>query len=554
MPNPTDAGAAAAASSVEESVPSATEESPASAPAPSPAPSPVAPALPPAALPAESSVAHPTQSDSAPVPLSKPKMESSHGQHVDDHGEMLSAADELPAAAAGSALDEPSPHEDLHLHFEPQNSMREEEEDIESAPNRRTTRAAAAAAAPPALIALNATAAPAVVASVAASVQRQRSTAKAAAARPKNKRSHTDSSDSESDASSSSMDGSSSSSDESSAPDSTPPRRRATGRAQAIKKPMLVVPDVELKLVAPFDVEAFRSQTERVEDGYSFSLPLADEFPFETGQLATLPLVVALSQHQAVVITPAANHTEQLQLDPSMLIPSTFKEASCMTLGCGNNNGVMVTPRSLAEEKKFGLWLPVPTERAVSDFIDEDWRALQAGQPPPRVPDLMSNRQYSKDQSERFDFGGESRKQRPFFPKQQEQLQELLQKLPPEPAASSLWGSKKEFTRRRRWLRDLFQRLVDLRAEQKQKSFCPESFVHPLFLNELQLHRQSLINLSPVEFEGVSSYYLYLKVGFQFFNLVRQTTSKRTHGPARMRTLHLSIRRLLSVHGVRAPV
>jgi len=47
-----------------------------------------------------------------------------------------------------------------------------------------------------------------------------------------------------------------------------------------------------------------------------------------------------------------------------------------------------------------------------------------------------------------------------------------------------------------------------------------ESFVQPLFLNELQLHRQSLANLSPVEFDGVSNYYLYLKVGFQFFNLV----------------------------------
>ena len=143
------------------------------------------------------------------------------------------------------------------------------------------------------------------------------------------------------------MDGSSSSSsssDESSAPDSTPPRRRATGRVQATKKPMIHAPVDELKsTVVPFDVEAFRRQTERVEDGYSISLPLADEFHFETGNLATHPCVVALCQYQAVVITPAAKHTKRLQLDPATLIPSTFKEASSMTLGCGNNNGVMVS-------------------------------------------------------------------------------------------------------------------------------------------------------------------------------------------------------------------
>ena len=44
-------------------------------------------------------------------------------------------------------------------------------------------------------------------------------------------------------------------------------------------------------------------------------------------------------------------------------------------------------------------------------------------------------------------------------------------------------------------------------------------FIHPLYLNELQLHRRSLVSLSFVDFDGVKKYYLYLKLGFQFFNL-----------------------------------
>jgi hypothetical protein len=548
-PNSTDVGAAAppvlapviaaaAASSVPppvqapvvEFIPSATVESPVPAPAP---------ALPP--------VAHSAQLDPAPVPPSEGGMKTS--EHGDDHDDVVSAA-EWPAHAH-AATDAASPHEQLHLHFDPDSVSEkvqaplEQSEGVMAPPTRRTTRAAAATqAAPPPLIAVSATASPAAASS--SSVQPQRSTAKAAAIRTKNKRSRTDSgsdaSDSESDASSdSSMDGSSSSSsssDESSAPDSTPPRRRATGRVQAAKKPMIHAPADELKsTVVPFDVEAFRSQTERVEDGYSISLPLADEFHFETGNLATHPVVVAFSQHQAVVITPAAKHTKRLQLDPAVLIPSTFQQASSMTLGCGNNNGVMVSSGSLEKEKQNGVWQPVPTDRAVIDFIDTDWQALAARRLPPPVPALMSNRPYIKDESEQIDFSGEARKQQPFFPRQQGQLQQLLQKLPSEPADPSQWGTKKEFTTRRRWLRELFQQLQDVRAEQKTKknSFCADSFIHPLFLNELQLHRQSLINLSPVAFEGVSSYYLYLKVGFQFFNLVRQTTSALVQ---RKRTLH----------------
>jgi len=44
-------------------------------------------------------------------------------------------------------------------------------------------------------------------------------------------------------------------------------------------------------------------------------------------------------------------------------------------------------------------------------------------------------------------------------------------------------------------------------------------FVNPLYMNELQLHREALPFLSFVHFEGVMSYYAYVKQGFQFFNL-----------------------------------
>jgi len=270
----------------------------------------------------------------------------------------------------------------------------------------------------------------------------------------------------------------------------------------------------------------------------------------------------ALDHGAPVLVAPDCYDAQTIRaaLNERALEPSQYQVAYIMDLGCGNNNGIerantQDVSTAAIEIGKDRQWAGNPADYSF-DEIDADWMSLA------RPKELshkyggmrkeFTQRGYFKDVSERVGFNDKHISSRVFFPTLDAALREL--KLGEDEQTdrdggeqAEPIGSKAEFIARRKQLRQHRRRLEQLKGK---KGFL----IHPLFLNELQLHRQSLINLSPVEFEGVSSYYLYLKIGFQFFNLVRQTTSKRTHGPARMRTLHLSIRRLLSVHGVRAPV
>ena len=58
-----------------------------------------------------------------------------------------------------------------------------------------------------------------------------------------------------------------------------------------------------------------------------------------------------------------------------------------------------------------------------------------------------------------------------------------------------------------------------------QRAYCQtqlnkrDFLYHPLYLNEMQIHRESLSCLFNGYFDGVDTYYVYLKYGFQFFNM-----------------------------------
>jgi hypothetical protein len=105
--------------------------------------------------------------------------------------------------------------------------------------------------------------------------------------------------------------------------------------------------------------------------------------------------------------------------------------------------------------------------------------------------------------------------------KAQQDLLAGQQQLPVSPA-SSVQGEQsgqQEFFAHRTLIRALDERVkMDTRLL-SNGSVAGKAFINPLYLDEARLHRLSLPRLSAVEFFGVDTCYIYLKDGFQFFNL-----------------------------------
>ena len=197
-----------------------------------------------------------------------------------------------------------------------------------------------------------------------------------------------------------------------------------------------------------------------------------------------------------------------------------------MSLGCLNHNGrsAQMSDREVQAAQKApqqgAAWKTCPSSQSVLAFLERDAAALLEGRPRPVAPDSMRNVVYAKDVPFR-QLKGSSKillKGKPkgaqcdseggFFGADDEQLQAYLER-EAAPDSHLLCGSQTAFHAHRARLRKRWTLVT--RDVLRQ--------YHPLFLNQSPLHRRSLVNAACVDFDGVTSCYLYLKRGFQFFNL-----------------------------------
>src|SRR5690606_23276714 len=132
-------------------------------------------------------------------------------------------------------------------------------------------------------------------------------------------------------------------------------------------------------------------------------------------------------------------------------------------------------------------------------WIESDAKNLLSGKRRVLPPTAMRNRIYAKD----VPFSNIKKQAHGsmlgFFQTQDVLLASILDR---EGVSKLLCGSRNSFDAHRSRLRKRFQEVGQSR-EIKQ--------FHSLYLNQAPLHRQSLVNLAGVDFEGVSSVYLYLK-------------------------------------------
>ena len=284
-------------------------------------------------------------------------------------------------------------------------------------------------------------------------------------------------------------------------------------------------------------------------------------------------VIVAQTSHEVVLIRPCRHDTLSIQnaLSKTVGIQRPTDQVWLMQFGCVNDGGQQVC-RSEKEHVVLhnsddGEHNAVPSERELLEHIERDWAAVSAptlrppqsdGQAAPmdldslqrdpaafideadsapifdpptgqRVdpPPHMRNRPYFKDVSETTN----GKQTAGFFPMLEKKLKDYSQPFAPIPkvqrstCSDQIWSKvlSDEFYAHRKHLREHWQQIDHLRLKHKQSeappALAPEYFVHPLFLNELQLHRSSLAYLASVDFDGVMRYYLYCKDGFQFFNM-----------------------------------
>jgi hypothetical protein len=245
----------------------------------------------------------------------------------------------------------------------------------------------------------------------------------------------------------------------------------------------------------------------------------------------------ALAEQDMVIVKPSALDHQFLfsNLNEAVLRQdsSGARVAFSMNFGCANNNGTQFqwdpndqppgnsfsTRIDLARRRDIdaGCFKPAPSVAEVMEAAEEDWTALTKGarqQPPPS----MRDRVYIKDVSETAklqEFAG-----RHFFPRLMEAF--VLATAPfsgPEhvllkAAVDAQLALAPELSNEARLFHAARVRKL---AGYDRAAAMP---VHPLFFPWLQYDRRALSSLHEVAFDGVSGrYYLYVKNGFQFFNL-----------------------------------
>jgi len=183
-----------------------------------------------------------------------------------------------------------------------------------------------------------------------------------------------------------------------------------------------------------------------------------------------------------------------------------------MTCGSINNNGrsTSMTPKEVEEMQsrlhEGGAWKQCPSSEEVLFFIAQDAAALIAGDARPETPASMRDLVYAKDVS--YQQTRDAKLAGGFFGDDDEKLAAFLAQDPED--VQHMCGSQAHFNAHRARLRKRWARVNGAVLKE----------YHPLFLNQSPLHRRSLANASCIDFEGVAvSSYLYVKRGFQFFNL-----------------------------------
>ena len=234
------------------------------------------------------------------------------------------------------------------------------------------------------------------------------------------------------------------------------------------------------------------------------------------------PVVRAhLLAHGAVIVLPSRGDRSSLRFDPDARDAQSYAPTSCMTLGCINTGGsfVVTMPQPVAPNSSQpqpqvcrSLHPAAIDLQQVQRFLDADWAALLTPtkeSPRPAPPAALANRLYTKDVSEAHD------RPRGFFPLQHKLLRGILTDTTPSKPKHKAAASAAS-AQRLAWLAQHFQRLDELK---KSKPGAADFFTHALHMDELQLHRESLSLLSALRLDGAEGYYLYEKLGFQFFNL-----------------------------------
>jgi hypothetical protein len=275
---------------------------------------------------------------------------------------------------------------------------------------------------------------------------------------------------------------------------------------------------------------------------FCFKDPLSYMLPFHPYVDAALG-----SDHPIVLVDPCPVDKETLarELRADARQPTLYATAYRMEFGCVNYNGHQDDPSKIPSQiaEDDGTWLPTPSEETLLAHIEEDWIVAQqcdkSKQSQPRgrrlqVPASMQDRFYCKDVSEsdgwaekeeqqqqsnskKKDEEIKSESEESFFPELEKRMKEIRSALKSS-ITDEKWKWRKALRREfydHRTNQRAFQRTLEAESKLKQQRYL----IHPLYLNELQLHRRSLVSLSFVAFEGVKDYYLYLKIGFQFFNL-----------------------------------
>jgi len=210
---------------------------------------------------------------------------------------------------------------------------------------------------------------------------------------------------------------------------------------------------------------------------------------------------------------------EQMCDLPSLGVASVKSAALFdMSFACVNDNGYgqRLTSRSVHSRVQAavqsGSAPSPPSAGEVLLWIEKDVEALFAGQPRPQPAANMCSLPYAKDVPFRNMKKGRNDGRNRFFQQHDTALAAVLAEgAQRAPSLPKLLGSQKYFHAHRALLRARFAWLA-------HHPSVLQAF-HSLYPDQSPLHRELLVNLSAVEFEGVSSSYLYVKFGFQFFNL-----------------------------------